>query len=223
MKHHDCPWHLSPWNSPDKSTGVGWYAFLQGIFPIQRLNMCILHLLHYRWILYHWATGESQFNYTSLNKIENKSLSDLQNSLLAKVDIRTVWGRPWLGRRGQVSQSHVLRWFFKELFLAWEKWSNIKIQEESLTSSLFLPENRKLFHFDSKRKLQVAVFKSLQKSSGTVVLCLPGSVHSFGPCKRAPPCSPAHDRAKWWIGDASESSCAQSDRWPISHVGRGMV
>ena len=60
MRHHDSPWLLNPWNSPGKNTGVDWYAFLQGIFPIQRLNMCLLHLLHCRWVLYHWATGESQ-------------------------------------------------------------------------------------------------------------------------------------------------------------------
>ena len=66
MWHHDFPWLLNLWNSPGKNTGVDWYAFLQGIFLIQRLNMCLLHLLHYRWVLYHWATGESQFNYTSI-------------------------------------------------------------------------------------------------------------------------------------------------------------
>ena len=31
---------------PDKNTGVDCHAFLQGIFPTQRLNPCLLHLLH---------------------------------------------------------------------------------------------------------------------------------------------------------------------------------
>ena len=38
------------------SAGVGCLALLQGIFPTQRLNP---GLLHYRWLLYHWATGEA--------------------------------------------------------------------------------------------------------------------------------------------------------------------
>ena len=35
---------------------MGWDAFFQGIFLIQELNQ---HLLHCRWILYCWATGEA--------------------------------------------------------------------------------------------------------------------------------------------------------------------
>ena len=37
---------------------MGCHALLQGIFSIQGLNLSILQLLHCRWILYHWATGE---------------------------------------------------------------------------------------------------------------------------------------------------------------------
>ena len=44
---------LCPWNSPGKNTGVGCYAFLQGIFPTQWLNPTLLCLLHCRWVLYH--------------------------------------------------------------------------------------------------------------------------------------------------------------------------
>ena len=42
---------LSPWDSPDKSNGVGCHALLQGIFPTQELNPCFLCLLHCRQIL----------------------------------------------------------------------------------------------------------------------------------------------------------------------------
>ena len=52
---------LCPWDSPGKHTGVGHHAILQGIFPIQELKPQILPLLHWRQILYHWATGEAQF------------------------------------------------------------------------------------------------------------------------------------------------------------------
>ena len=30
---------LCPWDSPGKNTGVGYHAFLQGIFPTQGLNL----------------------------------------------------------------------------------------------------------------------------------------------------------------------------------------
>ena len=45
------PWtvvHLCPWNSPGKETGVGCHALLRGIFLTQRLNPCLLHLLHWQ-------------------------------------------------------------------------------------------------------------------------------------------------------------------------------
>ena len=37
---------LCPWNSPDKNTGVGCHALLQGLFPTQGSNPDLLHLLH---------------------------------------------------------------------------------------------------------------------------------------------------------------------------------
>ena len=49
---------LYPWDSLGKNTGVGCHSFLQGIFPTQGSNPCLLHLLHCRWILYCWTTGE---------------------------------------------------------------------------------------------------------------------------------------------------------------------
>ena len=42
-----------------KNTGVGCHALLQGIFPTQRMNLCLLRLLHCRWILYSWANGKA--------------------------------------------------------------------------------------------------------------------------------------------------------------------
>ena len=41
-----------PWDSPGKYTGVGCHVLLQGIFPIQGLNLGLLRLLHCRRILY---------------------------------------------------------------------------------------------------------------------------------------------------------------------------
>ena len=46
------PMLLCPWDSPGKSTKVGCHALLQRIFPIQglnqRLNLSLLHLLHWQ-------------------------------------------------------------------------------------------------------------------------------------------------------------------------------
>ena len=54
------PWtvarFLCPWDFPGKNIGVGWHFLLQGIFPTQWLNP---HLLHCRWVLYHWTTSEA--------------------------------------------------------------------------------------------------------------------------------------------------------------------
>ena len=45
---------LCPWYSPGKNTGVGCCALLQGIFPAQGLNPCLLRLTCFgRWVLYH--------------------------------------------------------------------------------------------------------------------------------------------------------------------------
>ena len=41
---------LCPWNSPGKNTGVGSHSLLQGSFPIQGLNLGLLHCMQ---ILYH--------------------------------------------------------------------------------------------------------------------------------------------------------------------------
>ena len=46
----DCNPSLCPWDSPGKNTVVGCHFLLLGIFPIQGLN---LGLLHCRQILYH--------------------------------------------------------------------------------------------------------------------------------------------------------------------------
>ena len=39
---------LCPWDSPGKNTGVGCHALLQGVFPTQGLNMCLLPLLYWQ-------------------------------------------------------------------------------------------------------------------------------------------------------------------------------
>ena len=47
---------LWPWDFPGKNTGVGCHTLLQGIFPTQGWNPCLLHC---RQILYLCITGEA--------------------------------------------------------------------------------------------------------------------------------------------------------------------
>ena len=54
-----------PWNSPIRNTGVGCHFLLQGIFPTQGPNSC---LLLGRWILYHWAPWEAHHKQQPSNK-----------------------------------------------------------------------------------------------------------------------------------------------------------
>ena len=51
---------LCPWDSPGKNAGVGCHAFLQGIFPTQELNLCLLYC---RRILYHLITEDALFSW----------------------------------------------------------------------------------------------------------------------------------------------------------------
>ena len=57
--------HDSPWKSPDKNTGVGCHALLQGIFPSRGLNQS---LPHSEWIFYqlsHQGSTLFQLSYPS--------------------------------------------------------------------------------------------------------------------------------------------------------------
>ena len=50
---------LCPWDSPGRHTRMGCHALLQRIIPTQGSNPRLRWLLHCRWSLYHWATGEA--------------------------------------------------------------------------------------------------------------------------------------------------------------------
>ena len=52
---------LSLWYSPGKNTGMNSHSLFQGIFLTQGLKLCLLWLLHGRWILYCWATREAPY------------------------------------------------------------------------------------------------------------------------------------------------------------------
>ena len=55
---------LCPRNSPGKNTGLGCHSLLQGIFPTQGSNLCLLHC---RQILYHLSYQGSPILYSSLD------------------------------------------------------------------------------------------------------------------------------------------------------------
>ena len=45
---YSLPGSVCPWDSPGKNIGVGYHALLQGIFPTQGLNPCLLYLLYWQ-------------------------------------------------------------------------------------------------------------------------------------------------------------------------------
>ena len=70
----DCCWPGSSVHGifPSKNTGVGCHSLLQGIFLTQGSNLYLLCLLHWWWILYHWATREAliKINYNSYHNFK---------------------------------------------------------------------------------------------------------------------------------------------------------
>ena len=56
---------LCLWDFPGNSTAVGCHFLLEGIFPTQGLDLC---LLRGRWNFYHWATEEALINAVFLPK-----------------------------------------------------------------------------------------------------------------------------------------------------------
>ena len=60
---------LCPWNFSGKNTGVGCHFLLQGIFLIQRWNLCVSWVsCTGRWVLYHYATWEDCLKYREETK-----------------------------------------------------------------------------------------------------------------------------------------------------------
>ena len=53
---------LCSWNFPGKHTGVGYHCLLQGMFLTQGSNLCLLPILLWQQILYHWASWEAKFH-----------------------------------------------------------------------------------------------------------------------------------------------------------------
>ena len=79
---------ICPWVFPGKSTGVGCHFFLQGTFPTQESNPC---LLHWEVILYCWATREAPIIW--LHNIQNCS------GIYLDIHILSGWNFPCIYER----------------------------------------------------------------------------------------------------------------------------
>ena len=70
IRKHECqvtfPRLLCAWDSPGKNTGVGCHFLLQGVFPTQGLNPCLLRLLHWQADSLLSTTWEAHINYTEI-------------------------------------------------------------------------------------------------------------------------------------------------------------
>ena len=73
---------LCPQDFSGKNTGMGCQFLLQGIFPTQGSNPCLLRLLHWRQILYCWATWEAPY-IEILDSIASQFFVFVQESLTA--------------------------------------------------------------------------------------------------------------------------------------------
>ena len=79
-----------------KNTGVGSLSLLQRIFPTQGSNLHLLYLLHCRWILYHWATGEALKCYTGSIITElsfTTKVEDLLQKRCSDLKIKCILGK----------------------------------------------------------------------------------------------------------------------------------
>ena len=73
----------SPWNSPGQNTGVDSLSLLQGVFPTQQLNQCLLHC---RQILYQLSyQGRPYTSYTS-----NLSSTSYKSHLIPLIYLKSV-------------------------------------------------------------------------------------------------------------------------------------
>ena len=87
---------LCPWHSPGKNTGMGCHFLLQGIFPTQGLNLCLLHC---RWIFYclsHWGNPSRwlhiKADQTDLNRELNQEWKKQKHILITVA--RWSWSDP---------------------------------------------------------------------------------------------------------------------------------
>ena len=79
---------LCPWNSTDNNMGVGSNSFLQGIFPTQRSNPCLLHC---RWILHRLSHQGNPSNYSLFFHFKTKFLETVVILALYDLIFPVIW------------------------------------------------------------------------------------------------------------------------------------
>ena len=92
-----CTKLLCPWNFPGKNIGVSCHFLLQGIFPTQESNPCLLYC---RWILYYWVTWEALWKSADLKCILSLSLSLIDlfyaiHAVLSRFSHVQLFVTPW--------------------------------------------------------------------------------------------------------------------------------
>ena len=73
-------------------TGVGCHFFLQGIFLTQGWNLYLPCLLHCRWILYRWTTGELTLRLRMFKDLNLCSINDRSEWNCNLPSISHCWG-----------------------------------------------------------------------------------------------------------------------------------
>ena len=81
---------LCPWDYPAKNTGVGYHALLQGIFLTQGSNLCLLWLLHCRWIFL-TAEPRSDLGYRNTYWLGASQVAQWQRTSLLMQEIQETW------------------------------------------------------------------------------------------------------------------------------------
>ena len=74
----------SPWNSPGQNTGVGSHSLLQGIFPTQGSNPCLLHCRRILYQLSHKGSPTVMWvshDYTCITSLPSPHMFVLRKSL----------------------------------------------------------------------------------------------------------------------------------------------
>ena len=120
--HGLCPARLlCPWDSPGKNTGVGCHALLQGIFPTQRSNPCLLHWQPDSLPLIHLGSPNTMLAAAAAAK----SLQSCPTLTLCKSRDSSPPGSPVPG----ILQARTLEWVAISFSSAW-KW---KVKMKSLS------------------------------------------------------------------------------------------
>ena len=142
----------SQWNSPGQNTGVGRLSLLQGIFPTQELNLCLLHcrqilyqLSHkgspriLKWVAYPFSSGSSwPRNQTGVSCISGGFFTNWATREAHKLGLsrptchttlKLVWQkrfRPCFGLPGWPSRE---RWCYRKFWIVISWDMNLDLRE----------------------------------------------------------------------------------------------